>query len=158
MSLKHFLLATSVAIVCYSNTAIANEISSKEQKVIGTVNMGTINLQGDTLFKLGDDKLSASGKKALDALLKKGSLFPNTRYRIEGHTDNIGDKWDNGKLSLRRAESVRQYLLSKDRNLQLEVGGVGEAQPLVECSDKLPKEKLVKCLAPNRRVTIEEVR
>jgi OOP family OmpA-OmpF porin len=158
MSIKYFLLATSVVIACCSNTAMADEIRSKDQKIVGTVNVRTVNLEGDTLFKLGDDKLSAAGKKALDALLKDGSLFPTTPYLIEGHTDNLGDKQENGKLSLRRAESVKQYLLSKDKNLRLSVSGAGEAHPLVECSSKLPKGKLVKCLAPNRRVTIDEVR
>lgn len=156
-SLKQIAVALSLAAAFGSNTALAAEIQSKPQKVEGSANLQTITLKGDTLFKFGDDQLSPGGKKALDDLIKKGSLSPMTRYRVEGHTDNIGDKTENGKLSLRRAETVRKYLLSKDANLKLEAGGKGEASPVVQCSDKLPKDKLVACLAPNRRVTIEPV-
>lgn len=156
-SLKQIALALSLAAALGWNMAVAAEIQSKTQKVEGSTNLQTITLKGDTLFKFGDDQLSPAGKKALDDLIKKGSLSSMTRYRIEGHTDNIGDKTENGKLSLRRAETVRKYLLSKDANLKLEAGGKGEASPVVQCSDKLPKEKLVACLAPNRRVTIDPI-
>lgn len=152
---KRVALALVCSLVLSAQAVIAKEIHSEAKKVEGAVNLETIILKGDTLFKFADDKLSAAGKAALDDLLKKGKFFPTTRYLITGHTDRIGDKWDNGKLSLRRAESVRQYLLSKNKNLQLEVSGAGDRRPVVECPDKLGKEALAKCLAPNRRVTIE---
>lgn len=156
-SSKNIAMALLVAGALGWNPAGAAEIQSKTQKVGGSANLQTITLKGDTLFKFGDDQLSLAGRKALDDLVKKGSLSPMTRYMIEGHTDNIGDKAENGKLSLRRAESVRKYLLAKDANLKLEAAGKGEASPVVKCSDKLPKDKLVACLAPNRRVTIEPI-
>lgn len=93
----------------------------------------------------------------MDDLIKKGSLFPTSRYKIQGHTDHIGDPKVNHELSLQRVESVKQYLLSKDRNLRLEVEGVGDRQPVAQCSEKLAKQQLVKCLAPNRRVVIEPI-
>lgn len=156
-SLNKIAVAISITVAFGSQTAFAKEIQSEAKKVEGSVNLQTITLKGDTLFKFGNDQLSPGGKKALDDLVKSGKLNRSTRYRIEGHTDNIGDKWDNGKLSVRRADSVRKYLLSKDAGLQLDSGGKGETSPVVQCSDKLPKDQLVKCLAPNRRVTIDQV-
>ena len=37
--------------------------------------------------------------------------FPNAKRVIEGYTDNVGDKASNMKLSQRRAESVRNYMV-----------------------------------------------
>lgn len=154
---KKWVLAFSLLTALGSTAATAKEIHSETKKVEGATNLQTITLKGDTLFKFGDDALSPAGKKSLDDLLKKGSLSSMTRYMIEGHTDRLGDSTDNGKLSLRRAESVRKYLLSKDANLKLEVSGLGERRPVKQCSDKLAKQELVKCLAPNRRVTIDPI-
>jgi outer membrane protein OmpA-like peptidoglycan-associated protein len=154
---KQIAIVISVLAAFGSNAAFPKEIRSEAKKVEGAANLQTITLKGDTLFAFGDDKLSSGGKKSLDDLLKKGSLSPMTRYRIEGHTDHIGDRKANGALSLRRAESVRRYMLSKDRNLRLESAGMGESRPVVQCSDKLAKQALTKCLAPNRRVTIEPI-
>ena len=154
---KRIVLAISFAAALGSNVAFSKEIQAETKKVEGSTNLRTITLKGDTLFQFGDDKLTPAGKKALDDLLKKGSLDTMTRYGIEGHTDHIGDPKANHDLSLRRAESVRQYLLSKDRNLRLETAGMGERRPVKQCSDKLAKQELVKCLAPNRRVTIDPI-
>lgn len=147
----------ALLVLCPSSLVLAREIQGEAKQVNGSTNMQTINLSGDTLFKFGEDKLSPAGTKALDDLLRKGMLMPLTRYRIEGHTDNIGDAKANYQLSQRRADAVKTYLMGKDRNLQLETGGIGDRKPLVQCSEKLAKPALVKCLAPNRRVSIEQI-
>jgi outer membrane protein OmpA-like peptidoglycan-associated protein len=154
---KCLLAILLVVVFATANPLAAKEIRGEAKKVKGAANLQTISLKGDTLFASGDDKLAPAGLKALDALLKSGSLFPLTRYKIEGHTDNMGDPKANDQLSIRRAEAVNRYLLSKNRNLQLETGGVGGRKPVVQCPGKLPKTELIKCLAPNRRVTIEQV-
>jgi outer membrane protein OmpA-like peptidoglycan-associated protein len=156
-SVKKIALALSFAAALSSTAAFSKEIQAETKKVEGSTNLQTITLKGDTLFKFGDDKLTPAGKKSLDELVKTGSLSSTTRYQIEGHTDHIGDPKANHDLSLRRAESVRQYLLSKNRNLKLETAGMGERRPVKQCSDKLAKQDLVKCLAPNRRVTIDPI-
>ena len=48
-------------------------------------------------------------KKLADFLME----FPNAKGVIEGHTDNVGDMAANMKLSQRRADSVRNYLIDK---------------------------------------------
>lgn len=156
-SVKRIAFAISLAAAFFSNAAFAKEIHAEKNKVEGSTNLQTITLKGDTLFKFGDDKLSPEGKKSLDTLLKKGALDSMTRYMIEGHTDHIGDTKANSELSLRRAESVRQYLRSKDATLKLEISGMGERRPVKQCPDKLAKQELAKCLAPNRRVTIDPI-
>ena len=76
---------------------------------------------------------------------------------ITGYTDRIGSDKYNQKLSERRAVAVKSYLTSKgiDAN-RLKAEGKGEANPVVVCTDK-KRPALIKCLAPNRRVEVEQI-
>jgi outer membrane protein OmpA-like peptidoglycan-associated protein len=66
--------------------------------------------------------------------------FPKMRVSIEGHTDNVGGEAMNMKLSQRRAEAVRDYLISRGISPQrLEAIGYGPTKPLA--SNKTAKGK-----------------
>mgnify|MGYP000629656755 CR=1 FL=1 len=70
-------------------------------------------------------------------------------------TDRIGTEAYNQKLSERRADAVRDYLVSKGVDkAKIEALGLGEKQPVVTCDQKNLKQ-LIECLQPNRRVEIE---
>jgi len=74
---------------------------------------------------------------------------------VTGHTDRIGSDAYNQKLSERRADAVRDYLVSKGvPRDKIEAIGVGKKQPVVQCDQKNFKE-LIACLQPNRRVEIQ---
>jgi outer membrane protein OmpA-like peptidoglycan-associated protein len=76
---------------------------------------------------------------------------------ITGHTDRLGAKEYNQKLSERRAETVKQYLISKGVDpRRLQAIGRGESQPVVDCKDK-SQAALIQCLEPNRRVEVEQI-
>ena len=79
---------------------------------------------------------------------------------VTGHTDRIGSQAYNQKLSERRANAVRDYLVSKGvARDKIETLGMGKTQPVpgVVCNQAYPKERkaLIECLAPNRRVEVE---
>lgn len=153
----NLLGAALVGCMLLTHWASAGEIAGRKDKVAGSQNAQTIRLNGDTLFPFDGDTLSSGGKTALNELLKQGTLIPMTTYRITGHTDRIGGAMANGDLSVRRAEAVRKYLLSRNGNLQLQVNGKGKNHPLVQCSTGLPRGEQIKCLAPNRRVEIDPI-
>jgi OOP family OmpA-OmpF porin len=76
---------------------------------------------------------------------------------VTGHTDPIGSDAYNQKLSERRAEAVRNYLVSKGVDkAKIEALGMGEKQPVpgLVCEQKNLKEKIA-CFAPNRRVEVQ---
>lgn len=77
---------------------------------------------------------------------------------IIGHADRLGSDNYNQKLSERRALAVKDYMVGKgiDAN-RLVTESKGEAAPLVQCTDK-DRAALINCLAPNRRVEIDEVK
>lgn len=78
---------------------------------------------------------------------------------ITGHTDRLGSHKYNQKLSERRAEAVKAYLVSKGVSAsRLTAQGKGETQPIAQCNDKkMKRADLIKCLEPNRRVEIDQV-
>ena len=48
------------------------------------------------------------------------------------------------------------YLLGKGvKAANVETMGAGKTQPIKSCDDKLGRKKLIECLAPNRRVTVD---
>ncbi len=120
----------------------------------------TYSLQNDATFTFGKADLNAAGKDQLDknVLAKLDSCASVKLLLITGHTDRIGGHQVNQKLSEKRADAVKAYLASKGAKADaVETMGAGKTQPVpgVKCDDKLPRKKLIECLAPNRRVVIE---
>jgi OOP family OmpA-OmpF porin len=80
-----------------------------------------------------------------------------TDVDINGYTDRIGSDKYNLKLSQRRADAVRDYLVSKGVDgSRLKAHGLGKANPVAECHQK-KRSELIACLAPNRRVEVEQI-
>jgi outer membrane protein OmpA-like peptidoglycan-associated protein len=76
---------------------------------------------------------------------------------ITGYTDRLGSETYNLELSLRRAQAVKEYLVGKGVEPgRLRANGKGEANPVVECADA-DRDKLIRCLEPNRRVEVERI-
>jgi len=75
-----------------------------------------------------------------------------------GHADRIGSDAYNMKLSVRRADSVKAYLVSKGVGAsRIYTEGKGERQPVKDCKGDKKTKELIACLEPNRRVETEAV-
>jgi OmpA-OmpF porin, OOP family len=117
----------------------------------------TITLQGDQVFGFGKADLNAAAKARLDkdVLARMLTCAKLDAVVIEGHTDRLGSQKYNQKLSERRAESVKRYLVSKgvDRN-KIETLGMGKTVPAKFCPDSKNRKELIACLAPSRRAVV----
>lgn len=83
------------------------------------------------LFKLGSAEIESASHGSLDGLASLLNSTEVVSLRIEGHTDDLGGKALNLKLSQRRAESVRKYLISKTvKAKRLVAIGLGNTKPL----------------------------
>jgi len=110
-----------------------------------------VTYAADTFFDFDRAVLKADGKAKLDDLVQKVKSINLEVIIAVGHTDWIGSDAYNQKLSVRRAEAVKAYLISKgiDKN-RIYTEGKGEKQPV---ADNRTKEGRAK----NRRVEVEVV-
>lgn len=118
-----------------------------------------ITLESKALFDFDKAVLKPEGKAAIDSqiIAKLPNVSKLDLVLVTGHTDRIGTARYNQKLSERRADAVRDYLVSRGvPRDKIETLGMGKTQPLpgVVCNQKQLKA-LIACLAPNRRVEIE---
>jgi len=119
-----------------------------------------VKLSAETLFAFDKSTLRSEGKEKLDDLVSKLQAI-NVETIIDiGYTDRIGSKTYNLKLSQRRAEAVKAYLVSKGIPAnRILAEGKGKADPVTkpgECKGPISR-KLIKCLQPDRRVEIDVV-
>ena len=113
--------------------------------------VGKITYAADAFFDFDKSVLKPQGKAKLDDLVSKIRGIDLEVIIAVGHTDSIGTDAYNQKLSVRRAESVKAYLVSRgiDRN-RVYTEGKGEKQPIAT-------NKTAAGRAKNRRVEIEVV-
>lgn len=123
-----------------------------------------VTLSADTLFDFDKATLKPAGKAKLDELVSRLAGVDLEVVNSTGYTDRLGKASYNQKLSERRAEAVKSYLVSKGVSANvIKTAGKGEADPVVNCPNPSKKGKiknfkqLVKCLQPNRRAVIEVV-
>ena len=105
-------------------------------------------------FDFNRAELSERGRAELDAWLKQ-PLPKGKSLRVTGHADRLGSTAYNLKLSDRRAETVKKYLVGKGVEASaVQVVAKGESQPVKHCKGGASKTTIA-CLAPNRRVEID---
>jgi outer membrane protein OmpA-like peptidoglycan-associated protein len=96
-------------------------------------------------FAFDSADILASARAQLDALVDGIKLLPPTRtVRIEGHTDATGSDDYNERLSWRRAQAVKHYLVAKGiEAARLHAVGLGESVPLAGRDPKAADQRRV---------------
>jgi len=117
-----------------------------------------VNISSTELFEFDKATLATQARAKLEAeVIAKLKDLAAIRYiNVNGHADRLGGVQYNQRLSERRAEAVRAYLVSRgvDAN-KVETFGFGKTLPVKSCPDVKNRKALIECLAPNRRVVIE---
>ena len=97
-------------------------------------------------FGFNSAAIEPSARRQLDALAQGIRLLPPERaVRIEGHTDATGGEDYNERLSQRRAQAVRQYLVAQHGldPARLHAVGLGELAPLPDLDPAAPQNRRV---------------
>ena len=119
-----------------------------------------VTLAADALFDFNKADLRAEGKAKLDKLATDIKGIKLEVIIAVGHADRFGTDAYNLKLSEKRAEAVKAYLVSKGvEPNRVYTEGKGKKQPVTKADQcKGPKsKKVVDCLQPDRRVEIEVI-
>ena len=116
-----------------------------------------VTFSADTLFDFNKATLRPEGKEKLDELFLKLFGMQLEVIIAVGHTDTIGGESYNQKLSVKRAEAVKGYLIEKGvEENRVYTEGKGESAPVVaDCKGNRAAQ--IKCQQPNRRVELEVV-
>ena len=117
-----------------------------------------LSLASTELFEFNKAVLTADARAKLDSeVIAKLRDLKDVRYIIvNGHADRLGAPDYNQKLSEKRAEAVRAYLVSKGVDAsKVETLGFGKTLPVKSCADQKDRKGLIECLSPNRRVVVE---
>ena len=87
----------------------------------------------NVFFEFDSDKLTPDSKAELNKLFSLLSNNPSIKVEIQGHTDSKGNNAYNKKLSQKRAESVRAYLVRKGiKGSRITAVGYGETKPIAK--------------------------
>jgi outer membrane protein OmpA-like peptidoglycan-associated protein len=107
-----------------------------------------LEVPSDISFAVGRADINPRLRPILDQFASGLGGQANTEVRIIGHTDNTGSDTLNDRLSLERAQSVKNYLMDRGvRADSIQVAGRGEREPVADNSTEAGR-------ARNRRVEI----
>ncbi len=123
-----------------------------------TITSQKITYQADALFDFDKATLKPLGKQKLDELAAKIQGMNVEVVVATGYTDRIGSDKYNDRLSLRRAQAVKSYLVSKGvDSSKVYTEGKGKRNPVTTGCNQKNRKQLISCLAPDRRVEVEVV-
>jgi len=107
-----------------------------------------LNIPSDISFDTGSAQIKSGFRPILDSFATSLLNNPGTHVTIVGHTDNTGSDAVNNPLSVNRAASTREYLVSRGVPFQrIQIDGRGSYQPIAS-------NDTVAGRAKNRRVEI----
>ncbi len=135
-----------------ANTPVGTEVNKWgcpiDEEVFEPITKTEFILPGGINFESGKSDLLPSAYTELDKVLKVLKDYPETKWKIEGHTDNTGSQKVNKELSINRAKSVYNYFVSNGLNsAKLSYNGYGPDYPIGDNNTETGK-------ALNRRVVI----
>ncbi|QFU15477.1 peptidoglycan-associated lipoprotein Pal [Microvirga thermotolerans] len=104
-----------------------------------------VNVGDRVFFETDQTDLTPTAVATLDKQAQWLNRYPNYTFIIEGHADERGTREYNFSLGARRAQTVRDYLVSRGVNAsRLRTVSYGKERPVAVCND-------ISCWSQNRR-------
>lgn len=137
----------------YTASLQPEEVTPHQQEIPTFLSLST-----DVLFDFNQFTLNGKGTQVIRELTAKiHREFSSPDITLTGHTDRLGSESFNQRLSIKRANAIRDFMTAHGiEHSQVTTQGFGELYPLVDCVTE-SKSELIQCLADNRRVEIEVV-
>lgn len=145
--------------LCWRNGAWTPETANAKCDGAKKISTSTpLDIKGDTLFVFDKTELTLEGREKLDKAMQDiASATKITAIYIFGYTDSFGAEMYNLKLSQARADSIKNYLISKGYgHVKIESFGRGKTALKVDSTNfKGTRAEKIAFEQPNRRVEIE---
>jgi peptidoglycan-associated lipoprotein len=104
-----------------------------------------VNVGDRVFFETDSTDLTPTAAATLDKQAQWLSRYPNYAFLVEGHADERGTREYNFSLSARRAQNVRDYLVSRGIPAsRFRTVSYGKERPVAVCND-------ISCWSQNRR-------
>jgi len=116
-----------------------------------------ITYSEEDLFNFDEAELRPKGKAKLDNLVNDLDGAKYEVIYVTGYTDHIGSAQYNQRLSMRRADEVKNYLVSKGIPADhIKAEGKGKTEPITNPSDcrGMKSAEEINCLQPDRRTEV----
>jgi OOP family OmpA-OmpF porin len=116
----------------------------------------SVTFEAEPLFNFDRSEIRADQRAKLDEFISGLGDAQYVSIAVVGHADRIGTKAYNQKLSERRAEAVRAYMVRKGvQASKIQTEGRGETDSVAgDTCNKTSGKALISCLQPDRRVDV----
>ena len=152
MNLLSIARGAKFAALLLGALAIAS-CAKQQPEQMGMAGAATPGSQQDFIVNVGDrvffetdsSELTEQSRATLDKQAQWLSQYGNYAFTIEGHADERGTREYNIALGARRAQTVREYLVSRGVAAQrMHTISYGKERPVAVCND-------ISCWSQNRR-------
>jgi peptidoglycan-associated lipoprotein len=151
MKMASILRGAKFAAAVLATLAIAGCAKQTDQSALasaaipGSQQDFVVNVGDRVFFDTDSSELSDQARATLDKQAQWLSNYNRYAFTIEGHADERGTREYNIALGARRAETVREYLVSRGVSGQrMRTISYGKERPVVVCND-------ISCWSQNRR-------
>ncbi|MDO8874954.1 MAG: peptidoglycan-associated lipoprotein Pal [Pseudolabrys sp.] len=144
------VLATALAISACANQAADNAGAggaggAGSASTPGSQQDFVVNVGDRVFFETDQTELTALGRATLDKQAQWLTNYGQYSFTIEGHADERGTREYNIALGARRAQSTRDYLISRGIQAgRMKTISYGKERPVAVCND-------ISCWSQNRR-------
>jgi len=141
-----------VSISKQSQSPVTKKTANLIENMASEFSVGNKIIAQNIYFESGTSDINPGSYPTLEIIFQL--LVDNKSMLIEigGHTDNVGSESNNLQTSLQRAQSVKNWLVTKGANKSLIMAkGYGESDPIATNDDELDGREL------NRRIEIRKL-
>jgi peptidoglycan-associated lipoprotein len=139
------VILASIAIAGCAKQAAEQTGAMASAAVPGSAQDFVVNVGDRVFFDTDSSDLSGQARATLDHQAEWLNHYGNYAFTIEGHADERGTREYNIALGARRAQTVRDYLISRGVSAQrMHTISYGKERPVAVCDD-------ISCWSQNRR-------
>ncbi len=140
------MLAASLAVGACANKSAEQLAANASAAVPGSQQDFVVNVGDRVFFETDSTELTPQSRATLDKQAMWLQQYSQYAFTLEGHADERGTREYNIALGARRAQTVREYLVSRGIAPQrMRTISYGKERPVAVCND-------ISCWSQNRRV------